>query len=160
MVALEIIRQMEILPLLDLLEMITIDYQPVVEEEMPLEDLGEEKEQVMLEGFLQSKDTQVDHQTKAEAEAPEPLDSLAKVEMVEMEDHQLLINQGLQQLTLEVVEHMDILQTQLGLVELEAEEMVEIDLIVEATQPEMEAVAEEPEQMHLIIRRVEMEVMD
>ena len=122
--------------------------------------IREEKDQVMLEGFLQSKDTQVDHQTKVEVEAPEALDSLAKVEMVDREEHQLLINQGLQQLTLEVVEHMDILQTQVEQVDLEAEDQVEIDLIMEATQPEMEAVAEEPEQMHLIIRGVEMEVMD
>ena len=111
---------MEIIPLLHLMEMTILDYQPVVENHWVPEDQEEQADQVMLEDLLHQKVIMADRATEA-AEEPEPLEHLVKVEMVEMEEHQLLINQDHQQLTLEAAVEQEIKMEVLA--ELEAAEL-------------------------------------
>ena len=150
---------MEVIPLLDLLEMDILDYQPVVENHWVPEDQEDQEDQVMLEGLLHQKVMMADRAAEA-AEEPEPLEHLVKVEMVEMEEHQLLINQDHQQLTLEAAVEQVILQTLAEMVDLVAVAQEATDLVLGLMLLEMEVAVEELEEITPIMPPAVMEVMD
>ncbi len=150
---------MEMIPLLDLLEMSILNYQPVVENHWVPEDQEDQEDQVMLEDLLHQKVMMADRAAEV-AEEPQPLEHLVKVEMVEMEEHQLLINQDHQQLTLEAAVEQVILQTLADLADLVAVAQEATDLVLGLMLLEMEVAVEELVEITPIMPPAVMEVMD